>query len=148
MKIANSGDTSAAPTNQSVDVVRFVTSHRRRVSMLVEVRELGEHISMSYAIRTNNGRGAAFLENEGGTVFAGLTFKGEAVCQARIQAKVDQGADTVLFSVPRTCLGRPRWIRTGAVAITGDGTGLWLDDARRNAAPDQDDIKLGPRIAK
>lgn len=144
-----SGDESDAPGNRTVDVTRFTTRHRgARVRLVVEVRELGDHIALQLRIRTPRKSYFGYVENEGGTVFKGLSTKnGSPVCPARIGAAVDPGADTVSFTVPRGCIGRPRWVRTGALASTGTSDDIWYDDARRDGTFDIGDIRLGPRVA-
>lgn len=143
-----SGDESDAPANQTVDVTRFTTRHRgTRVRLVVEARELGDHIALQLRIRTPRKSYFGYVENEGGTVFKGLSTKnGSAVCAGRIGAGVSPSADTVSFTVPRGCIGKPRWVRTGALASTGTSDNIWYDDARRDGSFDIGSIRLGPRV--
>jgi hypothetical protein len=65
--------------------------------------------------------------DECGSVWVGT---GSAACRTR--PSVDPAADTVRATVPRTCLGRPAWVRVGVESNgwtepPGDGTfgGAW-----------------------
>lgn len=143
-----SGNESDAPGNRSVDIRRFTTVYaQRKVRLVTEVRELGEHIAIQYRIRLPDRRLVGYVENEGGTLFFGLSDKeGSEVCGGQVRAGVDDGSDAVRFTFPRRCAGKPRWVRTGARATTGNGAALFYDDARRDGNPDGADIKLGPRV--
>lgn len=144
-----SGEESDAPANKTVDVTRFATRHRGdRVRLVVEVRELGDHIALQLRIRTPRKSYFGYVENEGGTLFKGLSTKnGSAVCPGRIGAGISPSADTVSFTVPRGCIGKPRWVRTGALASTGSSDNSWYDDARRDGSFDIGAIRLGPRVS-
>jgi hypothetical protein len=115
--------------------------------MVTEVRALGDHIAVQLRIRTPQQTFFGYVEKEGSTIFKGLSdHEGAAVCPQRVSANASVAKDTVTFTVPRGCLGGPRWVRTGALTSTDGADSILYDDARRVGSPDNGDIELGPRV--
>src|ERR671914_377655 len=60
----------------------------RKVRLVTEVRELGDHIAIQYRVRLPDGRLFGHLENEGGTLFFGLADnEGSEVCDGKVRAR-------------------------------------------------------------
>ncbi|GGF32234.1 hypothetical protein GCM10011519_02030 [Marmoricola endophyticus] len=70
-----------------------------------------------------------------------------------LRTHIDYARDSVTASIPRSCLGNPRWVRVGGAAATfavdvdAETFSGYLDDA---SLPGQlrDYIKLGPRVRR
>lgn len=58
------------------------------------------------------------------------TLRGTKV-SCRVSHKIDYVNDTVLVVVPRSCLGRPNVVKVGSGTLTGYGSKIFFDDARR-----------------
>ncbi len=77
---------------------------------------------------------------------------------------IDYTANTVTMSVPRSCLGRPGWIKAGAASVRLAGMGDVVDGSNADQAPDPavieqyvddahagklgDNIKYSPRLRR
>ncbi|WP_299058355.1 hypothetical protein [uncultured Nocardioides sp.] len=121
---------------QAADVVRTRVEHARTtVEVRLELVDLGGSVYTELRLRTSdrsdylvrmyrNGRGEPkTLELVGGT--------GEVACPGLVGAFRDE-EDVTRISIPRPCLGGPRWVRTGASAAASDeGFGrVFADDSR------------------
>jgi hypothetical protein len=54
--------------------------------------------------------------------------------------------ERVVVTVPRACIGRPRWIRFGASMGLETDTHHFLNDARIDAGFFSNKCRLGPRV--
>lgn len=87
-----------------------------------------------------------------GRLFGRSNGSGRAKCGG-LQTHIDYGNDLVTASIPRSCLGKPRWVRVGggggtfAVEEQGDDFSYseFIDDASRKGLS-QDDFTFGPRV--
>jgi len=148
-----------APAEASVDIVRTVVDHGRRVTVSTQFRDLvnvDEH-SLDMRIFTPDGRFSLVAARaDDGSAFAQLyperirAMSLEDVsdpsdpsdfrpCRS-VRARYDLAADLVTVSFPATCVGAPRWIQVASVAsrlaITPIGDGSvnlagYADDAFR-----------------
>jgi hypothetical protein len=64
-----------------------------------------------------------------------------------LSKKIDSGAGTVQFSVPRSCLGNPRWVRVNMSVYDYDGPlRTYVDDGLDNGGWER--VPLSPRIRR
>ena len=150
------GDLRLAPGNRTTDVTRVVMRHTpNRVIVRTHFRDLNARTGFEiYQIQTDRGfaQGMQLLgDNVGGPLVARAAGLPRAAAQSshRFELYTDQGpvecegltywahrkADRARMSIPRECLGNPRWVRMGAAAISFDM------DAERVLA---DDALAGP----
>ncbi|MBL0747142.1 hypothetical protein [Nocardioides baculatus] len=148
-----------APDEVSTDIVRTVVAHgTRRLSLTVRFREIARVNDQSTFARIRTSDRGAFdlgLDKERGsraTVSLG-TPQGDVDCQG-LRGAIDRGADRVVFSVPTTCLGDPRWVRlgVGATGVSWPPEGqdqmnfdLFADIAGRPTFANEPPV-LGPRV--
>jgi hypothetical protein len=147
-----------APANSDTDITRFTARHTaRRVVLKTTLRDIttvsGE---MAYEIRTGKrhyrvhqrlGSGwtapAAFVLVDNGS--------GEAVRCSGVRHSVDRTTEQVVVNIPRSCLGRPRWVRVRAVAVMlmHPGAAVFWDDALRDGWPvNEPPPAFSPRIQR
>ena len=46
--------------------------------------------------------------------------------------RIDYASKRVTVSIPRRCLGRPRWVKVGIIAVTLEEDVVFADDALTN----------------
>lgn len=110
-----------APWNRRADIIRFVTDHDgSRLRLALEHRNIRLHVSTSLLIKTPDAKYHAFVFWRRGqatsvdfTRFSG----GPEICPHTVAARVNRETDKVTFSVPRRCVDRPEWVKTGAVSF-------------------------------
>lgn len=94
----------------------------------------GAHL---FSLRTSNGpRIGIALEVTDRQVGEAQFFRGDqqATCQG-LRGRVDYAHQTVRFSVPRSCLGDPRWVRVGGSTWIITEEGYFIDDAHLDGIP-------------
>jgi hypothetical protein len=131
------GEQTYAPsTDRSADVVRTTIRHQRRAVVLTlrlaDVDPTGAS-SVVTVLQTPVGRFlAAASSSPGSYTFMLMPMSGrgarDGVRCTDARADFDDAADTVTVSVPRACIGRPRWVQVGALATSTDLLGA-LDTA-------------------
>lgn len=144
-----------APRNRRADIIRFVTDHDgSRLRLVVGIRNIRLQVSTSLLIKTPDAKYHAFVSWRRGQAtsvdFARFSG-GPQVCPHTVEARVNRETDKVTFSVPRRCVGRPEWVRTGAVAFAfrdpDKHVTYFADDARTgDGYLDGDFPLLGERI--
>lgn len=151
------GGATTAPARAPGDVVRTTISHTRtKVVIRVRMRAVprGDWTS-SAMIRTP--RAEFYLlqfkvDDYRGFSLVKLTGEGEVRCAGK-SARIDRTA--LVLTVPRGCLGNPRWIRAGAGVSTFDGSIMadeedlppaYFDDGLRRALGGE--LRLSPRIKR
>ncbi|MEV5001829.1 hypothetical protein [Nocardioides sp. LML1-1-1.1] len=148
---------TVAPDQKQGDVVQTTISHTRtKVVIRVRMRAIPRDDWMAFGvIRTPR---ASFdliqMKLAGGRHF-GIS-KGDSERDVRCAAKSSRIDRTALvFTVARSCLGNPRWIRAGVGIATFDGSFLeededdlatYADDALRRSIGE--DIRLSPRLRR
>lgn len=144
---------SPLPANRSTDIVSTVVQHRaRRLAVRVELRNTArsgyrfvvaglrtpadEHfdILLDYSRRPASGR----VEVTGS--------RGRPVSCPGRSWSLDPATAHVRVSVPRSCLGDPRWVRVGVgtTAVSRDFDSIRGDDSRRDGLA-RNRLVLGPR---
>lgn len=125
---------------QSADVLQLRSRHADGVLALeVVVAQLDATIvtGVAFAIRTSVGRTLdASVSRDAEGVRSVHLFRrdtGRVRCSG-LRGGVRPAADRMTVTVPRTCLGRPRWVRTGALtyATSDEAVLTFNDDARRD----------------
>ncbi|MDP3891450.1 hypothetical protein [Nocardioides sp.] len=144
-----------APKAKRGDITRSVARHRaKRVTFKVRMREMPRRLHLTnfhtrvvtdkreYGIDVYNLPGPAsepmLAVRDGGVVECkGLTY--ERNHKLRF----------VRLSVPRACIGGPRWVRLGAsVFHLADGRPLFLDESHRDGIDDSHSIAVGPKVRR
>lgn len=137
------------PSNRKHDIVRAGAVHRGPVLTLwVEVRRLGSTAYIAnWDVKTPSDRWALHYDKREGPAYTSL-FHGqsEVLDCAGLRGKALPRKDRVVVTVPRACIGRPRWIRFGSSFGHDSETVIYIDDARIDAGFFTNRARLGPRL--
>jgi hypothetical protein len=138
----------------SADVLQLRSQHQDgRVAMQVELVDLDttSSVGTNFGVVTSDGRHflAYVQRDEDGDRVVGLLDldeMGNVDCPS-LEGRLLPAADRVAVSIPRLCLGRPRWVRTGAVAfgVVEQLVLTYADDARRDGRTRQPYPFLGTK---
>jgi hypothetical protein len=133
---ASTGDEKPVRTTGPVaDILSVTTSHRAKVVVVrIRVRALASAMNIGILeVKTSNpGRpylltGVATDNVKVVSLTKGLTGDNEVSCHG-VRMAFKPAQHTVLAQIPRTCLGNPRWVRTGALLMSSDdASGLASD---------------------
>jgi hypothetical protein len=114
---------AAAPEQVNGDVVRSSVRHRaRKVVLTMRYRDLnGSGYTVHfYAIHTSKMTRhvslVTFPGHHSGKVV--MTNKAGTPVHCRVTRNIDYTANTATVGIPRSCLGRPRWVKVGMAMIT------------------------------
>jgi hypothetical protein len=124
-----------APDNANADVTKTKINHTRgAVRFRVKLRDLAGPVLTGVVadIKTNKRRySLSFFRSGKRTTLELARPTGEPIkCRGKKRsANVD--TDVVKFSVPRSCLGRPKWVRVGVGALEVQENVVYADDALR-----------------
>ncbi|HET6167453.1 MAG TPA: hypothetical protein VFE07_11550 [Marmoricola sp.] len=138
------------------DVVWSTVIHKRhRVVMKMQLRDIAwndETNLYGFIIKTKSMKRIV-------TVFASEGIRGGKTLMTKpsgkrvachISRKIDYTANNVTVSVPRSCLGTPRWVKVGmaTVFLNGFASGdtEWVDDA--NSSTLGSNPVLGPKVRR
>ena len=144
-----------APDRVIGDIAASAVAHRSsNVTLRMRYRDLArtdETAAHLFVIRTSK------MTREV-TVVAAQGFYGGRVIMTklsgktvscRITRKIDYVANTVTVTVPRSCLGRPHWVKVGMASVVFTGMGSsdtqYVDDARTNGTLGST-VRFGPRV--
>ncbi len=151
------GSLRAAPGHRTADVLRFTTTFNTgRLYLRVLTRDTGE-INQRFVIRR---AGTLFTIYLNRPVVAGEKQGASAIfLYEDVQPRSCPGLDYVVqdarhrtvVSIPRRCIGSPRWVRTGVTTFrdadrSNPGQSGWVDDAGRRYHYRAGQTKLGPRV--
>ena len=122
--VAFTGSTDTAAHDQTNgDILRSTIRHRaRKVVLTMRFSDLNGsgYTVYAYAIRTSkttrNVSLVTFPGHHSGKVLM-TTSRGKTV-HCRISRSIDYTANTATVGVPRSCLGRPRWVKVGMAMVT------------------------------
>lgn len=126
---------------RNVDVLQLTSTHADGVvSMRVVVDDLDRStpVGGSFGVATSDGKRflAVVQRDEAGqrSTFLVDAGTGQPVACRSLRAAFLPAADRITMSVPRACVRRPRWVRTGAVAssVVEPFVLTFGDDARRD----------------
>lgn len=152
-----SPDTPRVPGQRTADIVKIASAHSRNlVAVTITLRDL-PNADFDYDFRIKTPQAGffelSFLKHDAGDTPQFDLWRVadewvEVACPGKSR-RVDHTADTIRVAVPRSCLGRPAWVRTGAGAnvLAGPNAG-YVDDARRKAAYTLNRLALGPRLRR
>jgi hypothetical protein len=136
---AKDGTTTPAPDQVEGDIAWSKVQHKsRKVVLTMRLRELntGTPAIHWYAIRTGKMKRIVLLEaaagHWGGKV---ALFKptGKKV-RCTVGRTIDYTSNTATVRVPRSCLGKPRWVKVAMQEASPgpDANTVYVDDARGN----------------
>ncbi|MDZ5619225.1 hypothetical protein SFC88_00215 [Nocardioides sp. HM23] len=149
-RVPASGTPALAPANRNHDIVRAGTVHRgRTLTLWLKVRSLPRTgYVATWDVKTPNHRWALHHDRRAGTVYTSLfLFHGPEVLDCSgLRGKALPRQERVVVTVPRACIGRPRWIRFGASMGRETEQVHFIDDARIDAGFRSDRCRLGPRV--
>jgi len=151
--VGTTGTLTPAPDRSVGDVVSSTVKHKLRVVILqlvyrdlINDAEYDEHV---FFVRTNKMtrtvRLFASSANPGGRA---IMYKGKKKVSCHVRRHIDYTLNTAAVVVPRSCLGKPRWVKVamGGVMFTG-GTATdttWIDDALSTGTDGT--AVFGPRV--
>jgi len=160
-------DSDAAPVRQAspvADIVSVRTAHSRKaVTVTVRAREITPGMNTGGVFLTTAKHQRFTVVGVGGGPFRfailsrGVAGDHEVECDG-LRMRFDVRHDTVRTTVPRSCLGSPRWVRTGAILMSPtdpgnmDSSAMSVDVAGMNEVSDQlwnDEnaaLPLGPKV--
>ena len=148
------------PSRTQEDVLGLRVSHRAHsvravvsYAALTPASARGVEVVHVLEVRTNEGvRAGMYLDvpADGSRPGGQLLWDGERRAPERCRgavARIDRGARTVTFTIPRRCLSQPRWVRVGAGAGAISQDKLYADDALVRGSVGHD-LALGPRVRR
>ncbi len=138
--------------NKVHDIVRAGAGYRgRTLTLWLEVRRLApaDYIA-TWDVKTPHARWTLHRDRLFGANYTSLFhFHGGEVfdCDG-LRSRAVPRRDRVVLTVPRACIGSPRWIRFGASMGRENETGSYhlIDDARLDAGFFSNKCKLGPQV--
>ena len=124
------------PSRIEGDIRSSGASHMpRRVQVAIGFAQLTQSTELTghlFQLRTNKGRVRVVTVLAGPGHWAGRTVmqkpNGRRV-RCRFGTRIDYVTDRVTVSIPRRCLGRPRWVKVGIIAVTIEDDVFFADDA-------------------
>lgn len=150
-----SEELTPAPDQKRGDVTRTVANHRaKRVVFKVKMRELPRRASMhgvSTRIVTKQRSYSLDIFRVPGFGKDAIlsTRRGKVIeCEGLSHTRNDKRR-TISFSVPRSCIGNPRWVRLGAgVFHMSNGTKAFVDESHRDGLDRPRNIAVGPKVRR
>jgi len=154
--VASSGDTYASEQSVNVDVTRHSVSHGKKITIKSRYTDLatpskGDLIALLTWLKVKNGTEYSFTlgatkNDKSGTprLFSNntqLTCKGMSV-------KFDYDAETVVASVPRSCLGDPAWLRYYTEASFDTGSDYFSDRVGTTGPGYREKPNYSPKLYK
>lgn len=145
-----------APTAKQPDIIRAVSSHTStQVKAFVKYAELGPAGTRLHQMRVVTGAGRhvrlTLVTVDGRMVVRDLTRDSDnrKIACSGLVAKVDNSLNTVLLSVPRSCIGNPGYVRVGFGGAIFNETNWRSDDANVSGiSSSSTDLKLGPSLRR
>jgi hypothetical protein len=144
-------DTVPTPHNRSADLTRWTATHRHRtVTSTVHLRDVTHgqwavgwllqtpHTDTKWAVEVTH------LDNSHGVA---LVRDHQRVPCDGLSRRIRFDRDTVRISVPRSCLGRPRWVQVDPASDAYDAAGHdFEDNGMRDGTLNYTDIAWSPRV--
>ena len=153
----------AEPQSTTTDVTRVVVDHRAgMLRVAVHVRDLrgdtfGDQLLVR--LRSPNRLFNVQAQRRGDETFTALTRghrETERACGGLVTTS-DSGADTLVVSVPTTCIEDPPWVRVGVTLLSfavthspelGDQSVMLADEVGVTGFDDDGDSLLGPKVRR
>ena len=150
-RTTNGSPLTAAPGNQSADLTTIQTSHRaQKVFLASQVREVQTDLfQMQWRIVTSKGvEFELYWAKLPGYVEFTLDREGKTITCVGLKKALNLMTDLTTFTIPRSCLGSPAWIRTGLWLMTQsqDESTYYMDDAQRTGKQNRQHVFLGPKV--
>lgn len=146
-----------APEDTATDITRFTVNHTaRKVALVLRVRDL-RHGDTMVSARLVTPRGAydvlAFRSADLRMFGVSAANGTDVPCRGK-KLRLDTVRDLIRITVPRACLGGPRWVRAGAGLVRGnllsDDSSITADEALRagseEAASSDARLKVGKKV--
>ena len=147
------GTAGDAATNKRADIIRVRLTHTsEEVTGSVKLRRLDASNDWSLTseiktpikkydvvVRHADSRTQITLANKGGTALtcAGLDFH------------VKKLKEVVVFTIPATCIAKPKWVRVGiGFAVPVGSTSVYADDGLTTRGADGANLALSKRLGK
>lgn len=134
------GDLHVVKVTQSRTAVRFDTT-------FVELNRVGTDHLHVYQIKTPRQTYVVDLYATTGAWGGSAAIFGlnGSAPKCKMAWKINYTANTVMLSVPRSCLGNPAWIQAGAGMTSAYGHKRYADDGL-TADPAGNNLTLGPKL--
>jgi hypothetical protein len=143
-RTGNSGAFAPAPGRATGDVVSSTIRHKRNV-VLIQLRyndlepnsEINGHF---FAIKTSKMRRDVTLVAAGSfpSGQVQMTKPSGKKVRCHVGRRIDYTANTATVIVPRSCLGKPKWVKVGMAGLSFTGFGAtdtqYVDDALSSGA--------------
>jgi len=157
------GGVAKDPTDKATDITRISVNHGRgKVTVTLKVRDVtGGDTAVLGRLVTPDGDYEAMVIRSGGmrlfTLADGSVDSDptDTPCRGK-KVTFDTKRDRIRLTVPRTCLGSPKWVRVGAALLRGDlmsmeeSESLTIDEALRKgskrAVNSTDQLKVGKKV--
>lgn len=154
VETATSLSVETAPEQANGDITQTVIQHRG-TKVVVELRTrtpITGAFGVNAAVRTPDQRYLVMsvrMPGMGGTHLMTLADKPDRRCKG-LKRKLVAGKTAVRLTIPRSCIGDPRWVRVGAGLTTfGLFTGeSYDDDGLRTASPLFGMPAMSPKIKR
>lgn len=158
VRVSSADGWADAPGHPEADIERIKVVHAtRRVRVVLRIADVRKHArSVDAVIRTPPGRFRVYsyrlldYGNEDGIVRTAKGGRKDVDCRG-FRAGIEPGRDRAFLSIPRRCLGFPRWVRVGAtyedtrfIDIEAPAP-AYRDDARRDGRVGGQP-RLGPKV--
>lgn len=151
--VGATGTFAPAPDRAVGDVISSTVKHKKRTVILqLAYRDLvndAEYDAHVFFVRTSKMtrtvRLVASSADPGGRA---IMYKGKKKVSCHVRRHIDYTFNTATVVIPRSCLGKPRWVKAamGGVMFTG-GTATdttWIDDALSTGTDGT--AVFGPRV--
>ncbi len=147
-------DGTPAPGVRNGDVLRTTFQHRdRRIAIRMkyaDLRRRGDVFAHEMRIVTNDSKRWDVVVYAAPQMWRGQAEmargNGNPV-ECKIAHRIDYDTDVLVVSFPRTCVGKPRWVRIGAGGWWMDGSQFYMDDAQRPGRVFEN-LRLSTRIRR
>lgn len=151
----DSSSLAPAPAVVQGDIRRFVVDHRARTVVVTArfgdlARSARIYQGGVLELRTADRTRVLTIDVEpGGPGQGRVEFtnrNGRPVSCDGLARRIDWSTNTVRMTVPRACLGNPRWVRAGyGYYRMNQDLVIWMDEAHRNGTV-SGSLALGPRV--
>lgn len=140
-----------APLHRRADITEMTTSlGPEQLVLTASMREVNAGRFWAYFdVKTSQGMrldGMYWRDRERGRMVERAYFGNEQEIECPVSTRLDRQQNTILMSVPASCLDDPEWVRTGLTTFAFGDSNVYYDDARRDGKSARDASKLGPRV--
>lgn len=147
-------------SDTSVDIVRTTVAHgtaRLKVTTAIRGLERPGYFGITVAVKTPDGRFSVQAKrNGGGRLAPEFVLRGTRPFPCRgVRASVDEESDTVVVSLPTSCLDSPEWVRVGVGAFAAESTApdpteleILADDAHRVGDVRERGVAVGGKVRR